>query len=147
MSCYEYVKEFKKKFSSTIAWRLFQNAKVVDVHVNPDEEVIYAFAGQKNDSPFDFFQTACVAVTDKRILIGQKRVLFGYALNSITPDLYNDMQIYEGLLWGKIVIDTVKEQVVISNLSKGALVEIETVISQYMMEKKKLYGQEKREDN
>ena len=69
-------------------------------------------------------------------MIGQKRVLFGYVLNSITPDLYNDMQVYEGLLWGKIVIDTIKEKIVISNLSKTALVEIETVISTFMMAKK-----------
>lgn len=145
MQCYEMVKEFKRKFSSTIAWRLFQNAKVVDEHVNPDESLQYVFAGQKNDSPFDFFQTAVVAVTNKRILIGQKRVLFGYALNSITPDLYNDMQVYEGLVWGKIVIDTVKETFTISNLSKDALIEIETVISQFMMEEKKKYYYENKE--
>ncbi len=136
MSCYEKVKEWKKKYSSTVAFRLFQNANVVEQHINPDEKLEYIFAGQKNDSPFDFFQTAVIALTDKRILIGQKRVLFGYVLNSITPDLYNDMQVYEGLLWGKIVIDTIKEKIVISNLSKTALVEIETVISTFMMAKK-----------
>ena len=131
MSVYEMLVEWKKNFHGGISWRLFQNAKVVDDHVNPD-----VFAGQKNESPFDFFQTAVVAVTDKRILIGQKRVLFGYVLNSITPDLYNDMQIYQGLVFGKIVIDTVKEKVVISNLPKSALVEIETIISSFMMEAK-----------
>ena len=136
MSVYEMLVEWKKNFHGGISWRLFQNAKVVDDHVNPDETVNYVFAGQKNESPFDFFQTAVVAVTDKRILIGQKRVLFGYVLNSITPDLYNDMQIYQGLVFGKIVIDTVKEKVVISNLPKSALVEIETIISSFMMEAK-----------
>jgi len=99
---------------------------------------------QKNESPFDFFQTAVVAITDKRLLIGQKRVLYGYALSSITPDLYNDMQVYQGLMWGKIVIDTVKEKIVISNLSKKSLIEIETKITQFMMEEKKKYG--KKED-
>ncbi len=142
MSCYELVKQFKSKYSSTVAWRLFQNAKVVDDHVNPDEVVKYAFVGQKNESPFDFFQTAVVAITDKRLLIGQKRVLVGYTLSSITPDLYNDMQVQQGLIWGRIVIDTVKEVIVISNLSKDALVEIETKISQFMMEEKKKYGYE-----
>ena len=94
MTCYELVKQFKKKFRGTIAWRPFQNANVVDLHVNPDEKILYAFAGQKNDSPLDFFETAAVAITNQRILIGQKRILFGYSLSSITPDLYNDMQIY-----------------------------------------------------
>ena len=69
-------------------------------------------------------------------MIGQKRVFFGYVLNSITPELYNDMQVYKGLIWGKIVIDTVKENIVISNLSKDSLVELETQISQFMMDAK-----------
>lgn len=144
MSCYELAMEFKRKFPSTIAWRIFQNSKVVDQHVNPDENITYAFVGQKNESPFDIFQTAAIAITNKRIMIGQKRILFGYSLNSVTPDLYNDMQIYQGLIWGKLVIDTVNEQIVISNLSKDALVELETVISSFMMEEKMKYGQEKR---
>lgn len=142
MTCWEHIKEFKQKYSSTIAWRLFHNAKIVDDHVNPDEVVNYAFAGQKNESPFDFFQTAVVAITDKRLLIGQKRVLFGYALSSVTPDLYNDMQVYQGLIWGKIVIDTVKEKIIISNLDKNSLIEIETKITQFMMEEKKKYDKE-----
>ena len=49
------------------------------------------------------------------------------------------MQIYSGLLWGAINIDTVKEVVTISNLSKKALDEIETQISEYMMKMKKEY--------
>jgi len=143
MTCYEHVKKFKEKFSSTIAWRLFQNAKIIDMHVNPDEIVNYAFAGQKNVSPFDFFQTAVIALTDKRLLIGQKRILFGYSLSSVTPDLYNDMQVYQGLIWGRIEIDTVKEKIIISNLSKKSLIEIETKVSEFMMEEKKKYAHEK----
>ena len=142
MSCYELAKDFKKRFASTVAWRIFQNSKVIDEHVNPDEVVTYAFVGQKNESPFDIFQTAAVAITNKRILIGQKRVLFGYALSSVTPDLYNDMQVYQGLVWGKIVIDTVGEKIVISNLSKDSLIELETAISSFMMEEKVKYGRE-----
>ena len=142
MTCYELAKKFKEKFPSTIAWRIFQNSKVIDEHINPDEEVQYAFVGQKNESPFDIFQTCAVAITNKRMLIGQKRVLFGYDLNSITPELYNDMQVYQGLLWGKIVIDTIKEKIIVSNLSKDSLIELETAISSFMMEEKKKYGPE-----
>ena len=147
MSCYEKIKEFKNKYPGTIAWRLYQNAKVVEEHLNPDEEIIYAFAGQKNDSFLDFFTTAAVVLTNKRILIGQKRVLFGYSLNSITPDLFNDMQIFKGLIWGKVTIDTVKETVILTNLDKNSLIEIETVISQFMMEEKKKYGYKRIEEN
>lgn len=140
MSCYEKIKEFKKNYPGTVAWRLKENAEVVEKHLNPGEEIIFAFAAQKNESFLDFFTTAAVVLTNKRILIGQKRVLFGYSLNSITPDLFNDMQIFRGLLWGKLTIDTVKETVVLTNLSKKSLIEIETVISEFMMEEKKKYG-------
>lgn len=73
-------------------------------------------------------------------MIAQKRVLFGYSLNSITPDLFNDMQIYRGILWGKITIDTVKEVVILTNLDKKSLPEIETNISEFMMKEKKKYA-------
>ena len=147
MSCFEKVKEFKKKYPHTIVWRLYQNASVVEEHLNPDEEILYAFAGQKNDSFLDFFSTAVVVLTNKRILIGQKRVLFGYSLNSITPDLFNDMQIFKGLLWGKVTIDTVKETVILTNLDKKSLIEIETIISEFMMEEKKKYGYKRFEED
>jgi hypothetical protein len=59
--------------------------------------------------------------------------------------MYNNLKISSGLLWGKVYIDTVKEFVTITNLSKDSLTEIETQITSYMMEEKKKYG--KREDN
>ena len=49
------------------------------------------------------------------------------------------MRIYKGLLFGKITIDTVKEVVTISNLSKSSLDDIETNISQFMMKEKLKY--------
>ena len=140
MSCFEKVKEFKKKYPQTIAWRLYQNSSIVEEHLNPDEEILYAFAGQKNDSFLDFFTTAVVALTNKRILIGQKRVLFGYSLNSITPDLFNDMQIFRGLLWGKVTV-------ILTNLDKKSLIEIETTITEFMMEEKKKYGYRRVEED
>ena len=57
------------------------------------------------------------------------------------------MQVYQGLMWGKITIDTVKEKVTITNLDKKALDEIETEVSEKMMELKKEYGQQKKEQN
>lgn len=134
------VKKFKKKFPFTVAWRLKQNTKVIYQHLNDDEKIVYAFAAQKNDNPFDIITTCVVAITSKRILIGQKRLLFGYFYYSITPDMFNDLTIKMGLLWGKVYIDTVKEVVVLSNIQKEALLEIETEISEYMMEEKKKYA-------
>ncbi|MBE6153000.1 MAG: hypothetical protein E7166_02060 [Firmicutes bacterium] len=138
-SIYSFLKEFKRKYPFTISWRLYQNSKVIEQHINSDEKVIYAFAAQKNDNPFDIVTTCVVAITNKRILIGQKRVLFGYFYYSITPDMFNDLSIQMGLLWGKVCIDTVKEEIYLSNIQKEALIEIETQISELMMEEKKKY--------
>ncbi len=139
-SVYKQVLKFKEKYPWTIGWRLKENSSVVEKHLNPDEEVIYAFIAQKNDNPFNIFGSAVVTLTNKRILIGRKRVVIGYFLNSITPDMYNDLKISSGIIWGKVYIDTVKEFVTLSNISKDALAEIETQISSYMMEEKKKYG-------
>ena len=138
-SVYSYVKEFKKKFPLTISWRLYQNSQVIEQHLNDNEEVLYAFAAQKNDNPLDIITTCVVCLTNKRILIGQKRVVFGYFYSAITPDMFNDLSIKMGLIWGKVILDTVKEIVVLSNVQKEALLEIETKISEYMMEEKKKY--------
>ena len=138
-SIYKRVLKFKEKYPMTIAWRLRKNSEVLERHLNPDEEVIYAFAAQKNDNPFNIFETSVIALTTKRILIGRKRIVFGYFLNSITPDMFNDLKIAGGLIWGRVYIDTVKEFVTLSNISNDALTEIETEISSYMMEAKKEY--------
>ena len=137
---YEKALEFKRKNRGGIAWNLKKHCEVVEKHLNPGEEVEFAFAGQKNDSFYEFFQTCVVVLTNKRILIGQKRVVWGSFLSSITPDLYNDLFVYQGLLWGKIKIDTVKEEVTISNLPKGGLDDIETNISEMMMNEKQKYA-------
>ena len=136
---YKRVLKFKQKYPWTVAWRLRKNSEVVERHLNPDEEVIYAFAAQKNDNVFNIFETSVITLTNKRILIGRKRIVFGYFLNSITPDMFNDLKIAGGIFWGKVYIDTVKEFVTLSNISNDALTEIETEISSYMMEMKKEY--------
>ena len=135
--------KFKKLHPSTIGWRIKQNANIVEKHLNPDEKVLYVFVAQKNDNPLDVLSTAVIALTDKRILIGRKRVVFGYFLDSVTPDLFNDLKVKGGLIWGKVYIDTVKEFITLSNIGVEALPEIETEISHYMMEMKKAYHSRK----
>lgn len=139
-SVYELALEFKQRHPFTIGWRIKQNSSVVEKHLNADEHVLYAFVAQKNNNPFNILGTAVIALTNKRILIGRKRVVIGYFLNSITPDMFNDLKVTSGILWGKIYIDTVKEFIALSNISKDALAEIESEVSSYMMEEKKKYG-------
>lgn len=136
---YKKVKEFKKKYPLTISWRLKAHSKIIEKHLNKGEEILYAFAAQKNDNPVDIITTNVIAITTKRIMIGQKRILFGYFFNSITPDLFNDIKVKMGIIWGKIYIDTVKEFVTLSNIQKEALTEIETAISDYIVTEKAKY--------
>jgi hypothetical protein len=127
------------RYPLTIGWRARAHCKIVERYLADDEEILYAFTAQKNDSFFDIVTTCVVALTNKRLLIGQKRVLFGYFFYSITPDMFNDLQVKTGLIWGKIYIDTIKELVSLSNISKRALIEIEEKVSAFMMEEKRKY--------
>ena len=138
-SVYKKVCRFKERYPDTIGWRLKQNSEIVERHLNPEEEVLYAFTAQKNDNPINLVGSCVVALTNKRLLIGRKRVIVGYFLDSITPDMFNDLKISSGIIWGKVHIDTIKEYVTLSNISKDALTEIETKISEYMMKKQKEY--------
>lgn len=136
---YEKVMNFKRRYPTTIAWRVKNHCKVVAEHINDDEEVLYAFAAQKSPNLFGFNSTYVVVLTDKRLILAQKRLLFGYFYYTITPDMFNDLTLKMGLIWGKAIIDTVKETVYLTCLSKGALKEIETVLSKYMMQEKRQY--------
>ncbi len=137
---YQKVKDFKRKYPWTVSWRLKQHSKIVESHLNPGEVVQYAFAAQKNDNPFDIITTYVIVLTNKRLVLGTKRLLFGYFFKAITPDMFNDITVKMGIVWGKIVIDTVKEVVYLSNIQKEALDEIETAVTEYMMKEKKKYG-------
>ena len=143
---YEKVKQFKEKYPMTVAWRLRSHCNVIDLHLNPDEEVEYAFTAQKNDNPLDIITTAVIVLTNKRILIGQKRLLFGYFYTAVTPDMFNDLSVRMGLIWGKIYIDTVKEVIKLSNLQRESLPEIETAITEYMMREKQKYNKSEERD-
>lgn len=138
-NCYEMVKEFKRKYPLTIAFRLKKHCEIIEKHLNPEEKILYAFPAQKNISVFEIFYTNVVVLTNKRILIATKRVLWGYFLVTITPDMFNDLTVRRGLIFGSVLLDTVKEKVALSNIDPNALPEIETVITEYMMEEKKKY--------
>ena len=85
---YKKIEDYLSKYHKGITWmRLKKHSAVVEQHLNPDEIVLYDFPGQKNDNVLDIFSTCVVCLTNKRILIGQKRVVFGYYCYSITPDL------------------------------------------------------------
>ena len=44
---YQKIKEFKRKYPGTIAWRLKAHAKVIDKHLNAGEVIKYDIAGSQ----------------------------------------------------------------------------------------------------
>ena len=136
---YERIKAFKKKYPMTIAWRIKKHSLLVESFLNNNENVLYAFVGQKNNHWYDIISTHVFVITNKRLIVATKRVVFGYFLYSITPDMFNDLSVYSGLLFGNIEIDTVKEEVYISNLDKNCLDEIETNVTEYIIKEKKKF--------
>ena len=143
---YRRVKEFKRKYPMTIAFRLRAHAKVASKFIGSDEEIKYVFVAQKNYQSYEIINTNIIVLTDKRLVVATKRLVFGYFLKVITPDMFNDLTVYSGLIWGKVQIDTIKEVVFISNLSKKSLDEIETSVTEYMMKEKKKYARREKEE-
>ena len=134
---------FMHKFHGNVIWRPKKHCAIIDKHLNPAERLLFVFAGQLNDSPLNFFDTGVVALTTERIMVAQKGLIFGYKFISITPDLYNDLSVRTRIIWGTVILDTVKEKVAVSNLSKTAIQEIETQITSYMDAAKKEYLKKK----
>ena len=145
-SIYTRVKEFKRKYPFTIAFRLKAHAKVAAQFVGSDEKIIYIFAAQKNFQSYEIINTNIVILTNKRLIVATKRLIFGYFFKMITPEMFNDLTIKEGIIWGKVIIDTVKEQVILSNIDHRALAEIENNITKVMLEEKKKYKERVNEE-
>ncbi len=140
---YELAKKFKDKYFGTIAFRLRAHASVIEEHLNDGEKVLYVFCGQKGFSNKEIFSTCVVAFTNERILIATKRVLWGYFLTTVTPELFNDLKVQSGIIFGRVIIDTAKELITVSNLGKGSLKEVESAISTYMNK----YGPKSKKNN
>ena len=136
---YQKAKRFMLKYPFTVAFRIRKHAKVASQFVGEDEEIKYVFVAQKNFGSFDFVNTNIIVLTDKRLIVATKRLVFGYFFRMITPDMFNDLTIKKGLIFGSVLIDTVKERIALSNIDPSALPELETIVSEYMMEEKRKF--------
>lgn len=146
-STYDILMRFKRKFPNCVTWwRLRKHCEIIDRHLNPNEVVRFACAGQLDNNCWSIFNTGVIAITSERLVIAQNRLLVGYKFSSVTPDLYNDLQVDSGLIWGTLTIDTIKEKIYLSDLDKKSLPEIETEVSMFMQEAKKKYAKRKEED-
>ncbi len=138
-SVYEQAKSFKEKYSKTVAFRLKKHAAVLEEHLNPEEKVLFVCCAQNNYHSYMIINSCVLALTNKRIIICQKRLLWGYYFTTITPDLYTDLKVKKNIIWSDIEIDTLRENVYLSNIDPKGAVAIETAITDFMMEAKKHY--------
>lgn len=140
-NCYEEAKLFKAKYPMCVTWfRLKKHCAIVDKYLNPNEKIQLVVPGQLDNDHLSLFNTGVLVITTERLIVAQDRLIVGYKFSSVTPDLYNDLQVDAGLIWGLLTIDTAKEKIFISNLDKRCLDEIETTITTFMQEEKKKYG-------
>lgn len=137
---YSHAKKFRRRHPLTVAFRLRAHSKIAAKHLNDGERIKYVFAAQKGPSSFDIISTYVIVITDRRIMIARKRLLFGYLFVSVTPELFNDLKVRKGIIWAKVEIDTVKEHIILSNIQSGAASEIETAITQYVLKGKKRFS-------
>lgn len=144
---YEKAKEFKQKYPKTIAFRIKAHSKIVQKFIGEDEKIKYVFLAQKNVHSLDFVNTNIIVLTDKRIIVATKRIVFGYFFRMITPDMFNDLTIKHGIIWGKVIIDTIKEKVILSNIDPDALAEIDDNITMYMLEQKKHQNKKEKKES
>ena len=145
---YTLAKRFKNTYFGTICFRIGAHSKIIANHLNPEEKLYYVFCGQKGGSQKEIFSSCVIALTTEKIIIATKRVLWGYFLTTIKPDLFNDLKVQSGFLFGKVIIDTAKEKIAISNLSKASLKEVETAITTYIDKyKNKKFNKEVKEES
>ncbi len=75
MKIYEGVRGFQKRYPFTLAFRTNEHTKIIEKHINPDEEVRYAFCGQLNNISFLIPNTFAIVLTNKRLLFARKSIL------------------------------------------------------------------------
>lgn len=92
--------------------------KVIEQQLNSDEEVLYVFVGF-----FAFISMSkhsylwAIAITDKRIIAGRKK-LFGESVRIVLTKHLNDISKTTKMSFGIINIDTIKETMNIATVKK-----------------------------
>ncbi len=135
---------FQKEFPRNVAWRLGAHSKAVLENLQEDEKILFAFPAQGSLYIYNLFSTYVVVFTNKRVMIVHKKLLWGYILVVISPNLFNDLTTTAGIIWGNIKIDTVKEVRTFRYIDKRALPGLSKNIYKYF----KIYGkkEEKNKD-
>lgn len=101
---YEKVMEFKNKFSGVPATRLERHAEVAMKSLAEGENVLHVYCGLD-----EFYRTQIVVVTDRRVIVARKKLLFGSRISSIDRDKVCNIHNRRSLLWNDIFFNTLTE--------------------------------------
>lgn len=115
-------------------WRL-KHFKVVEQQLKDDEDVLVCFIGLKNFVDIaNHDENWAYAITNKRIIIGQKG-LIGEKVDVISLRDLNDISFRKGLVFGVLIIDTIKE-VFNVGLNKNSATAIHELVTNALMDLK-----------
>lgn len=115
-------------------WRL-KHFKIVEQQLKDDEEILVAFIGIKNFVDIaNHEENWAYAVTNKRIIIGQKG-LIGEKVDVISLRDLNDISFRKGLVFGVLIIDTIKEEFNVG-LNKNSATAIHELVTNALMDLK-----------
>ena len=102
--------------------------KLIEENLLPNEEVKMAFIGlhnyissTKHDGNFAY------AITNKRIIMAQKKQITGENFQTVSLDNINDITFKSGVLLGILTVDTIKETFNIG-LDKGSAKSINSML-------------------
>jgi hypothetical protein len=103
-SIYEKALEFKNRYPGTFGYRLKKHAKVIEDNLLEGEKVTNVYCGSLGT-----FDTAILAITNKRIILGHKKLFFGSKCVSINNDKICSVNAYNGMIWGKVIISSLSD--------------------------------------
>lgn len=118
----------------TAKWR-FKHFKVVESQLKDDEEVLVAFIGLKDLKGLTEHKGFwAFAITNKRIIIGQKGIV-GEKVDVVSLRDLNDISFRKGVVYGILTIDTIKEEFNVG-LDKVSATSIHELVTNALMDLK-----------
>lgn len=131
---YNYCSENEFGQGVSRSWGIKHFQLVVDM-LQPDEDVKMCFLGIHNyKSPTTHDNTFAYAITNKRIIMAQKK-MFGQVTQTVQLDYVNDITTKSGLMFGIVMIDTMKETIKVA-VDKDAAMNISSKVHDLLLELK-----------
>ena len=101
---YEKAMKFKSKYSGSISFRLKEHSKFAEKYLVDGEKVLHVYCGCR-----DFFHTRVLVITDKRVMVAHKNLLFGGYCSSIDKNEICEIGTHKGIIWNEITLSTLTD--------------------------------------